>query len=473
MEKKGNIVIYGASGGGKKVFLTLQNMGIKVDFFVDSDSEKWGTKFCEKEVRSPQEITNDKKIIIASELNQEKIEFVLDEYGLLDNIIMKEEIMLHFMKKNFLAFLKNKKKDIDSERIFFELLEGVPQEPDGIADWTKDAATLLDNSGKAVKIIASKKLGMPQKDVYLYDFIETDYSTYWSDVKKLVDYLEQNLPCTVVLNKQMQLFYAAAIIKEVYGKQIKIISVVHSDAKCLYLRSKLIDSYVDDFVATSTTIKSNLLKYGISKNKIKYETLPIKKDNSDRHIYSKGMEPIKIAYAGRLTKEVKRCDLLIELIKCLEKVQCNYKFFIAGSGDYREKIEEFIKNWKLTNKVSLCGKIDKEQIGTFWNDKDICVVVSDKEGCCISMAEAMMMGTVPVTTNFAAAKEYNLECQYGFLVEKDDVGKMAEIISNLELDKSSLENIGNHVQKYAERKFDYEKYGFFLESVVGGDSDRA
>lgn len=40
--QKSRYVIYGASSGGKKVCQTLRNMGIEIEFFVDSNEKNGG-----------------------------------------------------------------------------------------------------------------------------------------------------------------------------------------------------------------------------------------------------------------------------------------------------------------------------------------------------------------------------------------------------------------------------------------------
>lgn len=463
---KENIVIYGASGGGEKILLTLQNMGIEVDYFVDSNSEKWGLKFLGKDIKSPEEITKDKKIIIASELNQEQIEIRLAELNLTENIIMKEEIMLPFMCNLSIGTNSKEINNNGKSKIFIELLEGVPTQPDGLADWCKIAAQLLKERNKNVKIITSKKLGVPSENIELYEFIETDYSTYWQDVEKLYYFLEKNLPCTVILNKQMQLFYAAALLKKVYKNKIRLISVVHSDACCLYKRSQLINSYIDSFIAGSGVIKEKLFEYKIQKEKVVYQAMPIAFSNLKNHEYSTSDEPITIGYAGRLTVQVKRCDLLIQLIECLEKRKCNYKFYIAGAGEYEKIISDYVLQQQLTEKVIMCGNLKKNEIQEFWVNKDICVLTSEKEGCCLSMAEAMVAGAVPVTTAFSSAIEYTTEAEAGYVVDFGNVNSIADIIGNLELNRQSLQEQGHKVQRYAITKFSYSEYGCFLEEIL-------
>lgn len=463
---KEDIILYGASAGGRKVFETLKNMGMEVAYFVDSDEKKWGSVFCDKPVKSPQEITGHPSIIIASELNYEKIEKTLQGYGHHQGIRMKEEWMLTYMEALELPYPEKRSEESETRTIFFELLEGLPQGADGIADWTKGAAQSLVDAGERVKIITSSNMEEPEKENPLYEVIENHYATYWEDVEELVHYLEQRLPCTVVLNKQLQLFYAAALVRKRYGEQIKLIFVIHSDSKCLYLRAKLTEDYVDTFVPVSGTIRKRLLSYGIREDKIQYHALPVRIPMCQYHQYSLENEPIAIGYAGRLTKEIKRCDRLLELIEALEQRSCNYRFYIAGNGEYEKVIKAFLQEKHLEDKVFLCGYLEKEAMGSFWRDKDLCVVVSEKEGCCQALMEAMTAGVVPVTTAFSAAMEYVSESGAGYLVGMEEIENMAEIICKLQREKEKLSEYGGQIARYARAKFDVEGYAQFLKNIV-------
>ena len=63
------IVIYGAGNTGMDLFVELLNRNIRVDYFCDSSSEKWGIHLMNKKVLSPDElekIKDEYNIIIAS-----------------------------------------------------------------------------------------------------------------------------------------------------------------------------------------------------------------------------------------------------------------------------------------------------------------------------------------------------------------------------------------------------------------------
>lgn len=466
-----NTVIYGASGGGKKVLETLKNMNIDVDFFVDGNEEKWGTVFEGKEVKAPEEIDKElHQIIIASELNQEAIEKRLDKLGLVENVIMKEDIMLPYMedvKKSIKV-----KGDIprnNKRKVFIELLEGTINGCGGIVSWSMNVARMLRKNGIEAGIMSSARYTFPEGQEELFIPFETSYDNYWEDVVNLVEYFSENLPCTLILNKQMQMLYAGIILKEMFPEDVKIISVIHSDAICLYKRAVLTTEFVDKYLATTKPINDRLINMGIDEKQILFHDMPINELFFSNHLYTLKELPINIGYVGKLVQQTKRADLLVKLIEELEKRELQYRFHIAGSGTYEDDIKEFVNKHNLQDKVKMYGFILREEIPEFWKDKDVCVIVSDKEGSCLSMIEAMAAGCVPVTTAFSNAKEFITQEHNGYVCDFEDVSSMADIMQKLYKERYMVKQLGECASEYIRVNCSQKDYEQFLVTMVTDD----
>ncbi len=464
-ENEKGYVIYGASGGGRKVFFTLKNTGIDIDFFVDGDSSKWGNSFEGKDVKNPEEIDKNKHfIIIASELSQEDIEEKLNSLGLYNNIIMKEEILLPYLQKISKEYLLSKEeiKIHNKKSVFIELLEGTPQMSDGILSYSMEVASIFQNKNIHAKILSTGKFSFPEGKEVLFQKVETSYETYWEDVIKLARIMEKSLPCVIILNKQMQMLYAAILLKEKYPEYIKVVSVIHSDAICLYKRSAIIKDYVDNFVGITEYIKNRLIQMDISEEKIVYKEMPVSDYFMQKNVYSTHIGKIKIGYAGRLEIMQKRADLLIELIKQLELIKLPYEFHIAGTGIYFNEIKQYINENKLEDKVILYGQLSHEEMPEFWNGKDIFVAVSDKEGCCLSMMEAMASGAVPIVTCFSVSYEYVSVPENGYVVPFGSMETMALKIKKLYENPALIKEKSIACMQYIKEHCNYNSYINFL-----------
>ncbi|MCI9079825.1 MAG: glycosyltransferase family 4 protein [Lachnospiraceae bacterium] len=462
-------VIYGASGGGRKVFFTLKNTGIDIDFFVDGDSSKWGSKFEGKDVKSPEEIDKNKHlIIIASELSQEVIEEKLTGLGLYSNIIMKEEILLKHLHKVEKAYLLEEKEvTVHNEKsVFIELLEGTPKGAGGMVSWSMNVASIFMENDIYARILSTGKFQFPEGKEKLFQKVETSYGTYWEDVIKLAQVMERKLPCVIILNKQMQMLYAAILLKRKYPEYVKIVSVVHSDAICLYKRSNIIEKYIDIFIGITEYIKNRLIQSNISKEKIVYKEMPIFDCFMKKRTYSENKNKIKIGYAGRLEIMQKRADLLIELIKQLELKKITYEFHIAGTGTYYNEIRNYINKNKLGQNIILYNQLPREKMPLFWHDKDIFIAVSDREGCCLSMMEAMASGAVPVVTNFSVSNEYVSVPKNGYVVPFGDMKMMAGRIEELYRNPYIIKEKSIACMKYVKTHCSYNSYKEFLLNLI-------
>ena len=465
MQEEMNYVIYGASGGGRKVYYTLKNTGIDIDFFVDGDCSKWGSCFEGKDIKNPEEIDKNKHlIIIASELSQEAIEEKLTSLGLYNNIIMKEKILLPHLQEVEKKYLSLKEKaEINNEKsVFIELLEGTPQMSDGILSYSMDVAYIFQSKNIYAKILSTGKFSFPKGKEELFQEVETSYETYWEDVLKLAGFMEQKLPCVIILNKQMQMLYAAILLKKKYPEHVKIVSVIHSDAICLYKRSVLIQNCVDMFVTITLYIRERLIQNGISIEKIAYKEMPIPNYFIQKRVYSTYMDKIKIGYAGRLEIMQKRADLLIELIRQLEFKKVSYEFHIAGTGIYFNEIKQYIKENRLEDRIIFYGQLSREKMPEFWNNIDIFVAVSDKEGCCLSMMEAMASGAVPVVTGFSVSYEYVSVPGNGYVVPFGDMKAMAVYIEELYKHPNIIKEKSISCIEYIKKHCSYNSYRNFL-----------
>lgn len=464
VDSERHYVIYGASSGGEKVFHTLQNTGIDIDFFVDSNPEKWGSFLKGKPVREPEALDTDRHfVVIASELNQEKIEERLAELGLSQNIIMKEEILLPYALRLDVSLLQNEDVQIhEKEQVYIELLEGTPKGFGGMVGWSVNTAMTLQKHGIPAYILASSREAYPEGKEILFQTFETSYENYWEDVIRLTRYLKGQLPCVLLLNKQTQLLYAGILLKKMHPGSVKIISAIHSDALCLYKRSRLIADYIDEFLCTTEFIQKELInRYQISSKKAAYKEMPVSREFYKEHIYTCGSEPIRLAYAGRLAKEQKRFDLLPALLDMLEAKGIEYQFYIAGVGECQKQLQEYIKKNHMENRVVLCGLVARENMPEFWEDKDVFIALSDKEGTNLSMIEAMATGAVPVVTKYASAVQFVEEPGNGFAVGFGDIQGMADILEKLSKDRELVKRLGQKASSYIRchcRADDYEEF---------------
>lgn len=160
-----------------------------------------------------------------------------------------------------------------------------------------------------------------------------------------------------------------------------------------------------------------------------------------------------IGCAGRLT-EVKGHKYLIDALKFL-KDDC--VLLLAGEGEHRYELEDYIEKRGLKNRVLLLGNIDN--MVCFYQAIDVFCLPSINEGLPLSPLEAQACGIPVVLTDVGGCKEACCP-ESGLMVPAKDVSALAWAIRNT-LRKISRKQISSPRSfVIAERNFSnmFDKY---------------
>jgi glycosyltransferase involved in cell wall biosynthesis len=109
------------------------------------------------------------------------------------------------------------------------------------------------------------------------------------------------------------------------------------------------------------------------------------------------LEPKNLLFVGRIAPH-KRQSLLIESFYHLRsQLPAHSKLILIGTGDplYTKYLKLLIQQWKLTGQVVLAGKLTDQDKESYYELADAFVCLSEHEGFCIPLVEAMREG-VPV-----------------------------------------------------------------------------
>lgn len=466
------IVIFGASNGAVKVAHTLKNIGIDFDFFIDNDSNKFGKILEGKVIRDPKDLvatSTQYKVIIASMYHSD-IENQLLQMGIKkENIVPKEKYILDYIDTNLHEITSQQPIDGTKEKednIIIDLGDGMSL--GGIEKWGINLSKAICNKNKKVTIITIEE----DNEVILDTSINIrrfnlSFDRYIESIKELVDEIMAQLPCTVIINRINQLYMAAHIIKKIYGNDIKIISVIHSDFVRMYEQNELVNNNVDAFLCVSSDILGHFITgYHVDSEKVFFKDSPIYYEEGYLKQYSDTDKPIQIGYGGRLEKAQKRADLLIPLVRRLEESGINYHLNIAGDGSYYNKLDEYIIQNDLEDKVGLYGFIPFDKMNCFWKKCDIFINLSEVEGSCLSMLESMSFGAVPIVTDTSGAKSFVSNNVNGYVANLGDIDTITECIVELSKDKNKLKKFGNASRKLIKSRCNPDEYINYLCDLI-------
>ena len=156
-----------------------------------------------------------------------------------------------------------------------------------------------------------------------------------------------------------------------------------------------------------------------------------KQSNSEGHI----------VLSNRNLLPLYNVSLLIRAIPKVIHEEPKVKFFIAGDGPERKKLEREVENLNLSTSVKFLGKISHKEMPNLLAQSDIYVSTSPYDGTSVSLLEAMAAGAFPIVTDIPANREWIINGKNGFLVSENEeiflANKIIDAIRNRDLLRKS------------------------------------
>lgn len=450
------VVLYGAGRCCERLCAMLKKADIKTLAIIDSSMDKQGKEMAGHIVASPEKLVNYAEeylcICVADADTATDIRNMLEKiyHYPADNIIGYSVFLKYICVSIYSHSEKIQRMTAQAEEnphksVVFDCYNGLGL--GGIQAWTMDlCAGLLQNNRNHIRIMTDNcDYEVPAIIADIVDKVPLDKQQLLGEQSfySVFQYLLSKVPCVIVTGKPNITLLAACVLKKVFRKQIKIISVIHNGTQETYKEYMLYNDAVDLYIGVSQDIQRGMCQNGADPGKVLAMTCPFECEKNLIRAYTENMtEPIKIGYAGRLEIVQKRMDYLLQFIKLLDNNGINFKFEIAGEGPVRKAMEEFVQGHQLSKKVSFLGYIERGKIPHFWQRQDICVNFADFEGRSISIIEAMGNGAIPVVTHVSGVSEDIVDNENGFLVPLRDIETMAERIKYLSVHRERLRQMG-------------------------------
>jgi teichuronic acid biosynthesis glycosyltransferase TuaC len=261
--------------------------------------------------------------------------------------------------------------------------------------------------------------------------------------------------------------YPDGLVAFICGRLLKKKVVIHvhgNESVCFFessIRKLLVKAYlkwIDRFIAVSGDLKDKLVKY----YHVRKESVSIVSNGIDPSIFI----PIPKADArarlglprnhrtivtvARLSKE-KRVDILIEAFSVLTTmIQGNVSLYIIGDGPERMNLESAAKSKgkQLSEKITFIGNVAREQVPIWLSAADIFCLSSDREGCPVSVIEALRCHTPVVATKVGAVPDLIPDENYGFVVPPGHPQDFAEAMAKALNRPWDAQIIDSHAKDY-------------------------
>lgn len=153
-----------------------------------------------------------------------------------------------------------------------------------------------------------------------------------------------------------------------------------------------------------------------------------------------------IILSNRNLLPIYNVSLLIRAIPIVLQEDPNTKFFIAGDGPERGRLEKEAKRLNIGPSLQFLGRVPDEEMLNLLTQADIYVSTSLYDGASVSLLEAMGSGAFPIVTDIPANREWIINGKNGFLVPTNEeeflANRIIDAIHNQRLlEKSRTENL--------------------------------
>ncbi len=285
----------------------------------------------------------------------------------------------------------------------------------------------------------------------------------------------------LIIKENIELVYSNSIKAHLYGVALKIVTncriIFHvRDKMGNKLLTKISCYYADQVFCVSKFIYDQI-SVPATKKKLIYagivpplavEMIDMVQTKDNRFVFR---EEVKyIAQVSQITQWKNHIDF----IKAARLIACKYQnvhFILVGESYspqdiiYRNQLEKIIKDFDLNNKVSWLGF--QENIYNIYSKISILVhpVISEPFGRV--MVEAMTMNIPVIAYNSGGAKEIVLNNATGYLIEPNNVVKLADKIGFLLQNEGVRMNLGKAGALYAKEKFNIPQHTISIKEGIG------
>jgi 1,2-diacylglycerol 3-alpha-glucosyltransferase len=216
--------------------------------------------------------------------------------------------------------------------------------------------------------------------------------------------------------------------------------------------------YTTRFITDSPKVNQELMK--ITNNRVMSKYIPNGVDISRFHpLNDKSLLRLKFGIpsnttiflsVGRLTSQ-KNLFSLLDIFNIVQKIKNGSFLLIAGKGELKSKIEDYIKKNKILN-VLLLGFVSDIEFPALYSSADYYIMSSEYEGQPLTLLEAMSSGLPCIVSDIPNLKIVE-EADCGIIVNFLDKDKTVKQIVDYISKDNSKHSI--NARKYAENSLDW------------------
>lgn len=456
------LVLFGVGQHTDKFIGIIDYFGGKVSCLTDNDEQKAGTIYNGLEIIPPQALVDMDCRIIISCIHGREIVRQLAEMKIGNKLVPLKDYLDELSAREA-GTPKTAVRTSEGSAVYLDLFSGVRW--GGAENWNMVLAVAFARRRAGIGMIADDTVDIPPDSLCDVQVRLKRFGVMGA-IREVAEYLGGERPFVFVNSFFGESFFAVLAMKQLYPKDVRIISVIHSDQSSQYALGVLFADFTDRYLCVSNKIRDTLInEYRIPPERAVFLYQPVMSSGySGRRIDSRG--PLRLGIASRLVEKQKRCGLIPQFIGFLEEAGVDYLLDIAGDGELLDMLRDYISDRGLSCRVRLLGHLDGGQMAVFWERHDVYINISEFEGTSLSMLEAMKAGCVPLVTDVSGARDYITDGYNGFIFDVNDLAGMAAKVRMLGRNRALLSDLGKNAEKAVLYKCDINKYvDNFLEMM--------
>ena len=269
------------------------------------------------------------------------------------------------------------------------------------------------------------------------------------------------ISCFLTRRKMVTTFHGTynfkSSIKKLYNSVMLKSKLIIAGSNFIF--NHINENYIDRLNPSN---KLMVIFRGINLDYYHEKNISVFKKNKLFNLWGLSENKFKILLPGRLTSW-KGQDKFIESLNILIEDFNNYRFeaIILGSDQgrnvYKKKLQNLSQRYNLNQKIFFIDHCKDMPLAYSLSD----VVVSssvEPEAFGRVAVEAQAMQKPIIASNIGGSKETIIDKKTGFLYKYDDPRELAKVLNSvMELDKDTLNLIGNEGRKNVSKKFDVDK----------------
>lgn len=294
------------------------------------------------------------------------------------------------------------------------------------------------------------------------------------NLKKTVEIINNEIKPNIVINSFAKVI---SLIAPYLNNNIKLITVSHSlkyiEAELAGMNSK----YIDNIIALSHSGKEYIKKHFSIKETNKISVVyNFVGEHPQAEKYRKeklANKTINIVYPGGCAGS-KTPELVIKVLRELQKTNLDFKFYWMG-GNYVHlsrhlpflgvnDIRDFVKK---DERIVFTGKVPREEANEIISRANIFFSPSRREGCPMSLIEAMRVGAICIVSDFPIAnKEIIKDGVNGYVIPHKNINSFVERIKDIVNNHADYRHIYENSYKSYYEELRYESWKKQMDDII-------